>query len=123
MEATFVHGSPYVYFKAYVGDLELRTLRQDGVNEKGTFSTGSNMYGIWTSVAGKTNNFLIVGEGATTFTDVSASSDPMTMGSIRVNNTAKEMTLVYRAQTLVAPQVQWLTSLPVKRATQSRLWI
>ena len=30
-----------------------------------------------------------------TFTDVSASSDPMTMGSIRVNNTAKEMTLVY----------------------------
>ena len=95
MEATFVHGSPYVYFKAYVGDLELRTLRQDGVNEKGTFSTGSNMYGIWTSVAGKTNNFLIVGEGPTTFTDVSASSDPMTMGSIRVNNTAKEMTLVY----------------------------
>ena len=95
MEATFVHGSPYVYFKAYVGNLELRTLRQDGVNEKGTFSTGSNMYGIWTSVAGKTNNYLIVGEGATTFTDVSASSDPMTMGSVRVNNTAKEMTLVY----------------------------
>ena len=95
MEATFVHGSPYVYFKAFSGNLELRTLRQDGVNEKGTFSTGSNMYGIWTSVAGKTNNYLIVGEGATTFTDVSASSDPMTMGSIRVNNSAKEMTLVY----------------------------
>jgi endoglucanase Acf2 len=95
MEATFVHGSPYVYFKAYVGNLELRTLRQDGVNEKGTFNTGSNMYGIWTSVALKTNNYLIVGEGATTFTDVSASSDPMTMGSVRVNNTAKEMTLVY----------------------------
>ena len=95
MEATFVHGSPYVYFKAYSGNLELRTLRQDGVNEKGTFNTGSNMYGIWTSVAGKTNNYLIVGEGATTFTDVSANSDPMTMGSVRVNNTAKEMTLVY----------------------------
>jgi endoglucanase Acf2 len=95
MEATFVHGSPYVYFKAYSGNLELRTLRQDGVNEKGTFNTGNNMYGIWTSVAGKTNNYLIVGEGATTFTDVSASTDPMTMGSVRVNNTAKEMTLVY----------------------------
>ena len=95
MEATFVHGSPYVYFKAYSGNLELRTLRQDGVNEKGTFNTGNNMYGIWTSVAGKTNNYLIVGEGATTFTDVSANSDPMTMGSVRVNNTAKEMTLVY----------------------------
>ena len=95
MEATFVHGSPYVYFKAYVGSLELRTLRQDGVNEKGTFSTGSNKYGIWTSVAGNANNYLIVGEGTTTFTDVSSSSDPMTMGSIRVNNAAKEMTLVY----------------------------
>ncbi|MDG2017851.1 MAG: glycosyl hydrolase [Porticoccaceae bacterium] len=95
MEATFVHGSPYVYFKAYSGNLEVRTLRQDGVNEKGTFSTGSNMYGIWTSVAGKTNNYLIVGEGSTTFSDVSANSDPMSMGSVRVSNTAKEMTLVY----------------------------
>jgi endoglucanase Acf2 len=95
MEATFVHGSPYVYFKAYSGHLELRTLRQDGVGEKGTFSVGSNMYGIWTSVAGKINNYLIVGEGATTFADVSASPDPMTQGSIRVNNAAKEMTLVY----------------------------
>ena len=95
MEATFVHGSPYVYFKAYVGNLEVRTLRQDGVGEKGTFSAGSNKYGIWTSVAGKTNNYLIVGEGSTSFTDVSVSSDPMTQGSIRVNNSAKEMTLVY----------------------------
>ena len=95
MEATFLHGSPYVYFKAYTGSIEVRTLRQDGVGEKGTFSTGSNMRGIWTSVAGKTNNYLIVGEGSTTFTDVSASSDPMTQGSMRVNNAAKEMTLVY----------------------------
>ena len=67
MEATFVHGSPYVYFKAYEGNLEVRTLRQDGVGEKGTFSTPSNMLGIWTNVAGAINNFLIVGEGSNQF--------------------------------------------------------
>ena len=30
MEATFVHGSPYVYVKAYQGELVIRTLRVDG---------------------------------------------------------------------------------------------
>ena len=60
MEATFVHGSPYVYFKAYTGNLASHSA-SSGVNEKGTFSMGNNMYGIWTSVAGKTNNFLNCG--------------------------------------------------------------
>jgi endo-1,3(4)-beta-glucanase len=95
MEATFVHGSPYVYFKAYEGNLEVRTLRQDGVGEKGTFSTPSNMLGIWTNVAGAINNFLIVGEGSTSFPDLSDNADPMTMGTNGVINSAKEMTLVY----------------------------
>ena len=95
MEATFVHGSPYVYFKAYAGNLEVRTLRQDGVGEKGTFSTPSNMLGIWTNVAGAINNFLIVGEGSTSFPDLSDNADPMTMGTNGVINSAKEMTLVY----------------------------
>jgi hypothetical protein len=96
MEATFVHGSPYVYFKAYAGNLEVRTLRQDGVGEKGTFSTPSNMLGIWTNVAGAINNFLIVGEGSTSFPDLSSNkANPMTMGTNGVINSAKEMTLVY----------------------------
>jgi hypothetical protein len=94
MEATFVHGSPYVYIKAYVGDIEVRTLRQDGVGEKGTFSTPSNMLGIWTNVAGKTNNFLVIGEGSTSFPDLSSNkADPMSMGTYGVINSAKEMTL------------------------------
>jgi endoglucanase Acf2 len=87
MEATFVHGSPYIYFKAHRGNLEVRTLREDG-NEKGTFSTGDNVLGIWTRVHSNTNNYLIVGEGETTFTNSSGSA-------IGVNNSAKEMTLVY----------------------------
>jgi endo-1,3(4)-beta-glucanase len=95
MEATFVHGSPYVYFKAYSGNLEVRTFRQDG-GEKGTFSTGENVMGIWTSVASNSNNYLIVGEGATTFTDTSENpGDPTTMGKVEINNSTDEMTLVY----------------------------
>ena len=99
MEATFVHGSPYVYFKAFAGDLEVRTLRQEGVGEKGTFSTPSNMLGIWTNVDGPINNFLIVGEGSTSFPDLSSNKDDlMTMGTYGVINDAKEMTLVYLPQ-------------------------
>ncbi len=94
MEATFVHGSPYVYFKAYSGNLEVRTFRQDG-GEKGTFNTGENVLGIWTSVASNANNYLIVGEGATTFTDTSPSTDSTTMGKVEINNSTDEMTLVY----------------------------
>ena len=87
MEATFVHGSPYVYFKAYAGSLVVRTLRSNGP-EKGTFYNQGNTLGIWTNVAGVANNFLVVGEGATTFSSTTGSE-------IGVNNSAKELTLVY----------------------------
>ncbi|MEN7342865.1 MAG: immunoglobulin-like domain-containing protein [Pseudomonadota bacterium] len=62
MEATFVHGSPYVFVKAMQGDIVLRTLRADS-GEKGTFYQRGNSLGVWTSVAGSHNNFLITGEG------------------------------------------------------------
>jgi endo-1,3(4)-beta-glucanase len=90
MEATFVHGSPYIYFKAYSGNFEVRTLSPDNVaiNQKGTFGTGDNVLGIWTNVSGNANNYLLVGEGATTFANISGNE-------IEVNNSAKEMTLVY----------------------------
>jgi len=87
MEATFVHGSPYIYFKAYDGVPVLRTLREDG-GEKGTFYQQGNSLGIWTSVAGNHNNFLITGEGATTFSNIASNE-------IAINNTAKEFTLTY----------------------------
>ena len=69
MEATFVHGSPYVYFKAYTGHMLVRTLRSNG-GEKGVFYDHDNSLGIWTSVAGNHNNFLVTGEGATTFDNI-----------------------------------------------------
>jgi len=85
MEATFVHGSPYVFFKAYAGDLVLRTLRADGA-EKGTFFDEGDSLGVWTSVAGNRNYFLITGEGTTTFTNITTSE-------ITVTNSAKALTL------------------------------
>ncbi len=95
MEATFVHGSPYVYFKAYDGDLVVKTLRDDG-GEKGTFYNQGNSLGVWTSVAGNHNNFLITGEGSTTFTN-------STSNEITVSNNANELTVTYLPQTSGVP--------------------
>jgi endoglucanase Acf2 len=95
MEATFVHGSPYVYVQAYQGELVIRTLRTDG-GEKGTFYSQGNSLGIWTGVAGNHNNFLITGEGATTFGNA-------TGNEISVSNAANALTLTYLPQTTGVP--------------------
>ena len=85
MRATFVHGSPYAYFEAYQGDLVIRTLRSNG-GEKGTFYAQGDSLGVWTNVAGNHDNFLITGEGATTFANVSGAE-------IKVTNATKELTV------------------------------
>jgi endoglucanase Acf2 len=95
MEATFVHGSPYAYVTAYQGELVVRTLRADG-GEKGTFYEQGNSLGIWTSVAGNHNNFLVTGEGATTFGNISGNE-------ITVSNAANALTLTYLPQTSGVP--------------------
>ena len=95
MEATFVHGSPYVYFKAYEGELVVRTLRTDG-GEKGTFYNQGDSLGVWTNVAGNYNNFLVTGEGPTTFSDV-------TTNEITVSNAANELTLTLLPQLGTVP--------------------
>jgi endoglucanase Acf2 len=95
MEATFVHGSPYVYVRAFQGELVLRTLRTDG-GEKGIFYDQGNSLGIWTSVAGNHNNFLVTGEGPTTFANIAGNE-------IIVSNTANELTLAYLPQTAGTP--------------------
>jgi endoglucanase Acf2 len=95
MEATFVHGSPYVYVKAYQGEPVIRTLRADG-GEKGTFYDQGNSLGIWTSVAGNRNNFLVTGEGNTTF-------DNITGNEITVSNASNELTLTLLPQTSGTP--------------------
>ena len=87
MEATFVHGSPYVYFKAFRGELIIKTLRADG-GEKGTFYSKDNQLGVWTSVAGNRHDFIISGEGETTFANSSSNE-------ITVSNATNELTVAY----------------------------
>ncbi|MFC6633223.1 glycosyl hydrolase [Microbulbifer taiwanensis] len=72
MEATFVYGSPYVYFTALQGQLVLRTKAGDGP-EKGTFYSDGNSLGVWTDVASVRNHFLAVGDGSTQFNNASGS--------------------------------------------------
>ena len=86
MEATFVHGSPYIYFKSYQGQPLFRSFQSDGF-EKGTFYQDSNTLGVWTAVAGGRQDFLIVGEGDTQFSNIETAE-------IGVTNTSNELTLV-----------------------------
>lgn len=95
MEATFTHGSPYVYIKVLTGGLRIKTLREDG-GEKGTFYNKDNSLGVWTSVAGNHNNYVITGEGATTFSNITTSV-------ISASNVANEFTLTYLPQTSGIP--------------------
>ncbi|MEL7186285.1 MAG: glycosyl hydrolase [Pseudomonadota bacterium] len=90
MEATFVHGSPYVYVKAFQGEIVIRTLRVDG-GEKGTFYEQGNSLGVWTNVAGSFNNYLVTGEGTTTFSNIAGNE-------ITVSNAANEATLTWLPQ-------------------------
>ncbi len=90
MEATFVHGSPYVYIHVLSGNLVIKTLREDG-GEKGTFETPTNTLGVWTSVAGNHNNYMITGQGDTTFSNT-------TSNVITASNATGLFTLSYLPQ-------------------------
>ena len=73
MEATLVHGSPYMFFQVYAGTPVIRTKAATGP-EKGVFYQAGNSLGVWTDVASIRNHFLIVGDGATQFTNPTAAA-------------------------------------------------
>lgn len=102
MEATFVHGSPYVYFTALQGNLVVRTKSADG-GEKGVFHQSGNNLGIWTEVAGNRNAFLIVGHDATTYSGVNSNS-------IGVNNSTKRMTVAWLPQLTGTPDAAMISA-------------
>jgi endo-1,3(4)-beta-glucanase len=80
MEATFVHGSPYVYFTALDGELILRTHAADG-DQKGIFHRGDNTLGLWTDVAGNRHYFLLVGDESTRFSNVAGNDIRVSHGN------------------------------------------
>lgn len=69
MKATFVQGSPYVYFEVYSGDAQLKSLRPSG-GERGVWYQGGDSLGVWTDVAGIRNHFMVVGDAGTSYTDI-----------------------------------------------------
>ncbi|WP_261905358.1 glycosyl hydrolase [Vibrio fortis] len=86
MEATFVHGSPYAFFKVYDGNAELHTYRSDSGEKGVSYPQSNNVLGIWTNVASNKTEVLVIGEGETEFTDE-------TSNKIGITNDANEFTL------------------------------
>ena len=76
MWATFVHGSPYVYFTVFDGDPIIVTKQL--IAEKSTFYEFDNNLGVWTDVAGIRNNFLITGEPGTTYSNIASNNITIT---------------------------------------------
>jgi endo-1,3(4)-beta-glucanase len=100
MEATFVQGSPYVYFTALQGQLVIRTKAPNG-GEKGVFYQSGNSVGLWTDVAGNRNHFLVTGHDATTFSGVSGNA----MG---VSNASKRLTVTLLPQASGTPSASMI---------------
>ena len=86
MEATFIHGSPYVFFDVKAGDPIVSTKANNGP-EKGIFLEDPNRLGIWTDVAGIRNYFLIVGNEALDYQNKNTSEIAL--------NGSKQFTLVW----------------------------
>jgi endoglucanase Acf2/chitodextrinase len=82
MEATLVHGSPYLFFEVHAGTAAIRTKAAAGA-EKGVFHETANTLGVWTYVADVRNHYLIVGDGTTQFTNPSAAETTLTTSSRR----------------------------------------
>jgi endoglucanase Acf2 len=110
MEATFVHGSPYIFFTALEGNLVVRTKAADG-GEKGIFYQQGNSLGVWTSVAGNRNHFLITGHGTTEFTNVNSAE-------IGVNNPVKRMTVTWLPQLASNPSTPMIESFEAHATTR-----
>lgn len=102
MEATFVHGSPYVYFTALQGNLVIRTKAADS-GEKGIFYQSGNNLGVWTEVAGNRNAFLITGHDATTFSGVNTNS-------IGITNSSKRITVTWLPQLTGTPSTAMINT-------------
>ena len=110
MQATFVHGSPYVYFTVFDGDPIIITKAVDGP-EKGTFYEFDNSLGIWTDVAGIRNNFLVTGEPGTAFSNISGNNITITKPT---DDADTEFTVSYLPTLNGIPGMIWSIILPVE---------
>ena len=91
MEATFVYGSPFVFFEVYSGTPTLKTLRANS-GERGVWHEAGDSLGIWSNVAGQRNDFLIVGDSGTTFSGVDTDT-------VTISAPGNSFTLVWAPET------------------------
>ncbi|WP_226668745.1 glycosyl hydrolase [Microbulbifer aggregans] len=124
MEATFVYGSPYVYFQAFAGNLVLRTKAADS-GEKGIYHTDGNSLGVWTDVAGVRNYFLAVGDGSTQFLNPNSAevaisgSNRLTLAWLPVSGVPDSPTRQYFAQYAQQPVDEVFIGYSVDRGNNS----
>lgn len=85
MAATFLQGSPYVFFEVYEGVAQIKSLRPSG-GERGIWFEDGDSLGIWTNIAGVKNHFMVVGDPGTSFTDIDSDT-------VRVNSPTQEFTV------------------------------
>ena len=74
MEATFVYGSPYIFFEVYSGTPQIKTWANATTGQRGVWYEGADSLGLWTAIAGGRNHFLIVGDAGTTYSDIESST-------------------------------------------------
>ena len=69
MEATFVYGSPYIFFEVHSGSPQIKTWSNANSGQRGIWHQSGASLGVWTAIAGGRNNFLVVGDAGTTFSN------------------------------------------------------
>lgn len=70
MEATLVYGSPYIFFQVHSGSPQIKTWANATAGQRGIWHEGDNSLGIWTAIAGGRNNYLVVGDAGTRFSNI-----------------------------------------------------
>ena len=107
MTATFVYGSPYIFFDVLSGSAQLKTLRANS-GEKGVWYQSGNSLGVWTNVAGNLSHFLVIGDAGTTFSnaesnviDIAASGGSFTVAWAPSDNATFRDTLISYARNII----------------------
>ena len=100
MEATFVYGSPYVFFEVYEGS---PVLKMGNLATREIWHRGGNSLGITTDASGQTSHVLLIGDAGTVFGDIESDQ-------IAISAPGNSFTLAWASDT-TTPLRQTLESL------------
>ena len=92
MEATFVYGSPYVFFEVYEGS---PVLKMGNLATREIWHRGGNSLGLTTDVSGQTSHVLLIGDDGTVFGDIESDQ-------IAISAPGNSFTLAWASDTTTA---------------------